>query len=241
MRVRSPFLTGLLHPLNLLMLGLSVFAGLVSAWWLFPVGLLFWLVMVVAVARDPSLRISHQMQRRAPLAQRFQRYFDRIERSQVGVFNSLASAPSRTRRAIQPVQSEIDVLVGQVHALCQRMTTLENYRLVSQSRADLQADLEQITAKIEATDDPLIRREYGESRQSLKERLDKNDAVSTLLECVEAQLMSLTNELDSIVTEVIRLQAVGPKDAARQVPELVKRLRGQSAQLKEFGRETVRI
>ena len=48
--MRSPFLTALLHPLNLAVLVLSVLAGLVAAWWLFPLGLLFWLVMVTAVA-----------------------------------------------------------------------------------------------------------------------------------------------------------------------------------------------
>jgi len=241
MRVRSPFLTGLLHPLNLLMLGLSVFAGLVSAWWLFPVGLLFWLIMVLAVSRDPSLRISHEMQRRAPLAQRFQRYFDRIERSQVGVFNSLASAPAPTRRAIHPVQVKIDVLTAQVYALCQRMTTLENYRLVSQSRTDLDADLKQIDARIESSEDPLVKREYEESGRSLRGRIDKLDAVSAQLDRVEAQLLSLANEMDSVVTEVVRLQAMGPKDAARYVPDLVKRLREQSAQLKQFERESMSI
>ena len=56
-----------------------------------------------ATSRDASLQFNYRMQSREPLAQRFQRYFDRIERSQVGVFNSLSSAPARTRRALQPV------------------------------------------------------------------------------------------------------------------------------------------
>ena len=148
MRTRSPMLIALIHPLNLMTLGVAVFAGLFSAWWLFFVGGFFWLVMVIAVTRDPSLRISHEMQRRAPLAQRFQRYFDRIERSQVSVFNSLASAPSQIRRVLRPIQSEIGMLTNQVHSLCERMTVLENYRLVSSSRADMQVDLQQIESKI---------------------------------------------------------------------------------------------
>lgn len=241
MYVRSPFLTGLVHPLNLLMLGLAVFAGLVAAWWLFPAGLFLWLMMVVAVSRDPSLRISHQMQQRAPLAQRFQRYFDRIERAQVGVFNSMASAPARTRRALQPVQSEIDALAMRTHALCQRMTVLENYCLVSQSQADLEADMREIGTKIGGTQDPVILREYEESRQTLEGRVDKLKAVSVQLDRVEAQLVSLANEMDGVLTEMIRLQAMGPKDAARHVPALVKHLRDQSAQLEQFARETVRI
>jgi len=239
--MRSPLLTALLHPLNLLMLGLSLFAGLVAAWWLFPVGLLFWLIMVIAVSRDPSLRISHQMQSREPLAQRFQRYFDRIERLQVGVFNSLASAPARTRRVLQPVRAEIDALTMQVYALCQRMTVLENYRLVSQSRVDLETDLQQIETKIGEAQDPMITREYEESRVSLQDRLAKLGTVSTQLDRVEAQLVSLANELDGVVTEMIRLQAIGSDDAAHYVPDLVKKLREQSAELKQFERDAVTI
>jgi chromosome segregation ATPase len=239
--MRSPFLTALFHPLNILMLALSALAGLVAAWWLFPLGLLFWLMMVIAVARDPSLRISHQLQQREPLAQRFQRYFDRIERSQVGVFNSLASAPGHTRRALQPVQAEVNVLVDRAYALCKRMTALENYRVVSQSRADLQLDLQQIEAKIQEADDALVKREYEESRQALQERLAKLDAVSTHLDRIEAQLTSLTNEMDSIVTEVIRLQAVGAEDASQFVPALVKKIREQSEQLHKFEQEAMRV
>jgi chromosome segregation ATPase len=241
MRSRSPFLTALFHPLNLAMVGLSVFAGLISAWWLFPVGLLFWLVMLVAVARDPTLRISHQMQQRDPLAQRFQRYFDRIERSQVGVFNSLSSAPTRTRRVLQPLRAEIDALTMLAYSLCQRMTVLENYRAVSQSQDDLASDLQQMEEKIEATDDPMTRREYEESSKSLQERIEKLESVSMQLDRVEAYLVSLSNEMDSIVTEMIRLQAMGPQAAAQRAPELVKKLQEEAAQMKKFEREAVRV
>ena len=45
--MKSPIVVALIHPLNILMAGLAVFAGLVSAWWLFPIGAIFWLVMGV--------------------------------------------------------------------------------------------------------------------------------------------------------------------------------------------------
>jgi hypothetical protein len=224
-----------------MMLALSVLAGLISAWWLFPLGLLFWLIMVILVARDPSLRISHQLQQREALAQRFQRYFDRIERSQVGVFNSLASAPSRTRRALQPVQAEVNVLVDRAYALCKRMTVLENYRVVSQSRADMQLDLQQIETKIQEAQDAMVKQEYEESRRARQERLAKLETVSTYLDRIEAQLMSLTNEMDGVVTEVVRLQAIGPQDAARLVPPLVAKIREESDQLRQFEKEAMKV
>jgi chromosome segregation ATPase len=241
MFTRSPILTGLLHPLNLLLLALSVLAGLISAWWLFPVGLLFWLVMVVTVARNPSLRIAHQMQSREPLAQRFQKRFDRLERSQVSIFNSLASAPRRVQRALQPVQDEMQRLIDEAYALCRRMTTLENYRIVRQSQADLETELRDLNDIIERSEDARTRREYEESRRALQRRAEKLKMVSTQLDRVEAQLVSLSNEMEGLMTEVVRLQAAGAEGADQRVPVLVEMLREQTAQLRQFEREAVEV
>ncbi|MGC9346911.1 MAG: hypothetical protein ACP5JG_02130 [Anaerolineae bacterium] len=239
--MRSPFLTALIHPLNILMIGLAVFAGLISAWWLFPVGIVFWIIMVVTVSRDRALRFNAQMQRREPLAQRFQRYFDRIERAQVSIFNTLAAAPPRTRRALEPIQGEVDRLTRETYALCQRMTSLENYRIVSQSQTDLSSDLDHINQLIEQTEDPQLRQDYIESRQALQERLAKLDGVGTQLDRVEAQLLSLANEMDGVVTEIVRLQAAGPENAETFVPEIVKRLQQESEQLCVFEQQAVRL
>ena len=241
MTIRSPFLAGVTHPLNMLTLGTSVVAGLIAAWWLFPVGLIIWLIMVLNVARDPALRISHDMQRREPLAHRFQVHFDRLERSQVSVFNSLASAPPGVSRALRPVQAEVKNVVDEAHALCRRMTALENYRLVTQSRGDLADEVEQLDAIIERSEDTITRQEYEESRQALERRADKLAAVSTLLDRVEAQLISLSNEMEGMMTEIVRLQAGGPEEAKRGAPELVERLRREAAELRAFDRNDVAV
>lgn len=236
---RSPLLAGLIHPLNVLALGISVMAGLVSAWWLFPVGLLVWLIMVLNVARDPSLRMSHEMRRREPLARRLQDRFDRLERSQVSIFNSLASAPSEVARALRPVQAEVKNVVDEAHALCRRMTALENYRLVTASRGDLEAEVGQLDAIIERSEDTITRQEYEESRRAVRRRAEKLEAVSTQLDRVEAQLIGLSNEMEEIMTEIVRLQASGPEEAKRGVPRLVERLRGETAELRTIDRDRV--
>jgi hypothetical protein len=241
MATRSPLLTGLLHPLNLLMLPISVFAGLISAWWLFPVGVLIWAAMVFAVARNPSLRIAHQMQSRDPLAQRFQKWFDRIERSQVSIFNSLASAPPAVRRALQPVQDETKRLTDEAYALCRRMTTLENYRLVRQSQGDLETELRDLDGIIERTEDAQTREEYEGSRSALQRRIEKLQVVSTQLDRVEAQLVGLSNEMEAVMTELIRLQAAGAREAGEQVPQLVQKLREEIEKLQTFEREAVEV
>jgi len=228
---RSPLLAGLTHPLNVLALGTSAMAGLVSAWWLFPVGLVVWLIMVLTVARDPSLRMSHEMRRREPLARRLQNRFDRLERSQVSIFNSLASAPPGVARALRPVQAEVKDVVDEAHALCRRMTALENYRLVTESRGDLEAEVHQLDSMIERSQDTITRQEYEESRRALTRRGEKLEAVSTQLDRVEAQLISLSNEMEGIMTEVVRLQAGGSEEAMQGVPALVERLRQERAEL----------
>ena len=231
MTTRSPLLTGLIHPLNLLVLATSICAGLISAWWLFPLGLLCWLIMVANVARDPSLRISHEMQRRKPLAQRFQKRFDRLERLQVSIFNSLASAPPTVQRALRPIQDEIKHVIDEAYALCRRMTTLENYRLVTQSESDLQEELNELDAIIEASDDTLTRQEYEESRRALRRRAEKLAMVSTQLDRLEAQLVSLSNEMESVMTEVVRLQGMGTEEAEGHIYDLVANLRKEVAEL----------
>jgi hypothetical protein len=216
-------------------------AGLVAAWWLFPLGLLLWLSMVISVSRDPSLQISHRMQSREPIAQRFQAYFDRVERAQVSVFNSLSSAPARTRRVLQPIQTELEHMTAQTYSLCRRITALENYRLVSESTSNLQQDLQHMNDTIASASDPLVKQEYEESRQAIIERLAKLRIVASDLDRVEAQLLSVANEMDGVVTEVVRLQAIGADAAQQHVPVLVDRLRQQAAQLSDFGRKAVEI
>ncbi len=241
MTTRSPFLTGLMHPINLLFLALTVFAGLVSAWWLLPIGLVLWLIMVINVARDPSLRFSHQMQRRKPLAQRFQDCFDRLERTQVSIFNSLASASPPVRRVMQPVHVEVKRVVDEAHALCRRMTTLENYRLVTQSQTDMEAELRDLNEIIEKSEDVLTRQEYEESRQALRRRAEKLTLVSTQLDRVEAQLVSLSNEMSGVMTEIVRLQAIGAAAAKHHVPALVEKLQEETSQLREFERNAAEV
>jgi chromosome segregation ATPase len=222
------------------MAGLAVFAGLLSAWWLFPVGMLLWLVMVIIVSRDRALRFNAQMQRREPLAQRFQRYFDRVERAQVSVFNALTASPAHMRRVLEPIQVEVDRLTQEAHALCRRMTSLENYRLVSQSQSDLSGDLEYLIERIEQTEDPALRQDYAASRQALEERMAKLKDVATQLDRVEAQILGVANEMDGVVTEIVRLQAAGPEDAGPYVMDIVHRLRQETEQLGAFEQQAAR-
>ena len=212
--MRSPFLIGLFNPLNLAMLALAVAAGLLSAWWLFPLGLLLWIWMVINVARDPSLQLNLQIERRAPLTQRFQKHFTRIQRLQVNLFNQVKSSPASVRRQIQPVQDALNTLVDESYALCKRLTPLENYLVTSTTRDSLRAEMSMNQIKIEGTDDENLRQELEETQKSLTERLEKLEGISGQLSRAEAQLSSVANELESRMVDVYQLQSL-PQDQTR--------------------------
>jgi chromosome segregation ATPase len=233
---RSPWLVALLNPLNLAMLAAAVGAGLVAAWWLFPVGLLGWALMVVGVALDPRLRLAQTFEARAVggLAQRFQGYFDRLQRVQAAVYRALAEARGSKRRHLEPLRQELDDLMDRAFELCQRFTILENQRLVEQSNADTQKDLVKISELIAAANDPVAKREYEQSRQALQTRLSELEAVSVQIDRFEALLSSLRQELDRVQGEVVRLQTL-PADQVRQrVPDLLKVIRQERTDMQAF-------
>lgn len=238
---QSPFMVGVRHPLNLMMLGLVIFATLMSAWWLLPLGLLLWLIMVLRVARSPALKMNMKMQSRAPLSPRFQQVFDRVQRSQVRIFNTLSGVSSDARKAWKPVQDAIESLTERVYSLCLRMTTLDNFQRVSQSRAEIETELRHINDAMPLLTDEMIREQYKESQQSLQERLDKLKTTSKQLERADAELMSVVSELESVMAMVMSSQAMPPGEIAGMVPGLVARIDEQSRQVQAFEKEAAQF
>ena len=100
----SKFFYALFHPVNLAVLVLAAAAGACAAWWLFPLGLAFWLIMFVVTIRDPRLGMILLPKSREPLAQRFQDKFTHIEQARISVFNSLAAAKAPVRHTLAPAQ-----------------------------------------------------------------------------------------------------------------------------------------
>jgi hypothetical protein len=193
--------------------------------------------MVIMVARDPSLQLMKNQERRAPLAQRFQKQFNQVERAQIGIFNAISHADSKVKSALQPIQTATDQLIDYTHTLCQRMTVLENHRKISKSPAALRAEISELNFNLEAATDPIIQREYKESIQSISTDLANKVALERQLDRTDAQIQSLTNQLNHTLTEIIRLQALEPEKVKTTVPIIVKKLENQLEELKTFSQE----
>jgi len=231
---RPPLLTSILHPLNLSMLALTVAAGLCSAWWLAPVGFIFWLIMVSIVARDPGLQISFTRQSREPLAQRFQNRFDRLDRARISIFNSLQGVPPSFRRTVQPIQDTLDDLTEHAYQLCLNMTALENNFAVQQISNNFDDEIENMQENIRKAADSSGKKEYEETLKSLQERKIQMKNISSLLSRFEAQLTGTNNAVDSVVTGIAGLKGRDSKQIAVKIPPLLQVLQTEQTELQQF-------
>jgi outer membrane murein-binding lipoprotein Lpp len=240
--MRSPLTIALFHPLNAAMFVMAALAGLTAAWWLLPLGLAFWIVMVARIANDRFIRTDYDMQARSgTLSPRFQQRYSQVVHSQMRIFNSLVSAGGSTKRALEPVQAEIQTLTNRVYGLCRQMTGPENYVKVSNSNTDWKGERALLTLSLDGVTDPMVKKEKEEALRTLDERMKKINQVSTLLDRVDAQLDSLATSMDSILADIVRLQAMGGAQAEKEAPEIIRQIRAQAKQMETFGEEAAKI
>ena len=50
----TPLRTAFTDRMNLATLGIAIAAGLLAAWWLLPIGLAVWLIMVIVTVNGPG-------------------------------------------------------------------------------------------------------------------------------------------------------------------------------------------
>lgn len=237
-KTRSPLQAAFTQPLSLAMLGLAVLAGLIAAWWMTPIGIVLWIVMILAVATDPSLRFSLGMEDRSPLAQRFQSRYKQIQRAEAGIYNTLNSSGRRSWRRFQNVMETVHTISNRAHALSLRMSALENHRLVTASNRDFKAEMRMLDVQIEAAANDSIRREYEEQREDLNQRIQSLKKLETVLDRVEAELRSISSELETAHTRVIHLKSLGASEIKAELPGLISSLKELESELIRFDQET---
>jgi hypothetical protein len=241
--MRSPIETALLNPLNLVMLALSALAGLVAAWWLFPLGLLFWGLMVAAIANDKSIRINYNMEARlGTLSSRFREPYARAVRAQTRIFNSLLGASGSNRGALEPVQAEIEKLVDEIYQVCYQMTAPENYLAVARGKtADLEGERALLVLSIDKSMTPEVRREKEEAVRDLENKIQKTKTIATMLSRVEAQVNGSSGMMESMLADMMRLQVLGTGQIRQEVPGLLQQIRAEMQQLKSVETEIAQL
>jgi hypothetical protein len=235
---RSPFLTAVFHPINLVMLVLIVVAGLCSAWWLAPVGLVFWIVMVFMIARDPGLQMTFTRQNRQPLATRFQTRFDRLDKARLSIFNAVSRSNSQElQKQIEPVQTALDELTEHAYQLCLRLTALDNNSVVQKLTSNLDNNIADMQKKISEASDDAARKEYEDTLHSLQAQQTQQKTISALLSHFETLLTGTDSVVDNVVTAVVSLQGQDPKQAGDKIPAILQSIQNEQNELKQFDEE----
>ena len=223
------------QPLNIAMLIATFLAGVIAAWWMFPIGLVVWGFMVWGVATHPVTQLESVQPERPVAVPRFQSSLDRIEDSQRQVLNAIGATKNPIRQALTPLQTEVNGLVDKCHAVAQRAIPLETQR---QARAKMDSNLESEIATLDQqlaqfTDDG-IKKVLTQSRASLQTQLDKRNALTAQLDHIDTQLTGVATALESAATEITRLQKLDGSVAATRIGELTADVRQQSTALDEL-------
>lgn len=234
----SPLLIAVLQPLHLVLLAMSAAAGLCAAWWLLPVGLALWAGLVWSASRSPSVQALVNVQSRAgALTPRFQTLYDEVSRNQIRLFNALNGTGNGAQAAVlEPVQQALNELADEVFNVCQRMTGPENFLRVSDLTA-LDRERALAVLSVESTQDVAEKQQRQETLAALLKRIQGLKTIETLLNKTEAQLKTAGNELGGVLSEVMRLQALGSKASEQESLNLAARLRQQTVELRELERQ----
>lgn len=231
--MRSPLTTALLNPINIATLVFSGLAGLLAAWRLFPIGLVIWGVMVATIANDKAIRINYNMEARlGTLSSRFQDPYAKAVKAQMRIFNALLSATGENRRALAPVQDEVEKLVDKIYIVCQKMTAPENFTQVAKGKAaDLEGERALLVLSISDNMDPAIKKQKEDAIKSLEGRIQKTKDIATVMDRIQAELGSTTTFMEAIQSDVMRLQVMGADQTTREVPALIDKIHGEIAEL----------
>jgi hypothetical protein len=232
---QSPFLTALFHPVNLAMLALVVVAGLVAAWWLAPIGILLWIVMVIIIARDPGLQLTFSRVNRQPLAQRYQYRFDKLDRSRVTIFNAVASSRSPVlQKIVEPVQTKLDELIEHVFRLCLQLSALDNNYAVQNITGNFDTDIAKLEESIKTVSDETSRKGFQDTLQSLQTRKEKLNCVEKLLTRFETQLTGTSSVIDGVVMSVVGFKGRDPKQVEEKIPSLLTVIQAEQNKMIQF-------
>jgi hypothetical protein len=191
---------------------------------------------VLKIALDPALRINQMIQERSSLPQRFETVFNRIEKSQINLYNSLYPAKSQVKRAFEPLQQAINALVDHAYQLCVQMTPLENYQQVN-GNSNPENELNQLDRLIAALGEPVEKTGYAAARQALAEKVNQKKATQERLSQMDALLLRISAELESMIADTARIQTMKAEDIQQQIPGMVERAQGLVGELQTFGQK----
>ncbi len=228
----SPWFDAFFDPAGVLLLLSSVVSGLVAAWWLFPAGIVLWVILVIKILRDPSLQINAAIENRSELTQRFQNQFNQLQKSQVTFFNTIQSSEDEVQRNLLPINSAITRLLDQVYENCRRYSLLENHRLVSTVNQNLDQQLSDFENRLQGVTNPQERARLEQMKKTLDDKKIQQQSVLNQLDQYSEKLSMIKIQLDGLITEALQAQSTDEVTIKNAIPDIRKRIQSLANYLK---------
>jgi hypothetical protein len=230
----TPFISALVNPLNMIILGASFAAGLLSAWWLFPIGFILWIMMLIFASNDPALKLNTTIEERAPVAYRFQRSFDRIQKTEVKLFNTLNGVSGEVQSELQPARETLKDAIEFIHRVTLSMSGMDNQLSYLKSNTDYEAEVFKLQDKIEKATDETIKNEYTESLHTLQKQIAYNQHSTTLLDRYETQLSTIASTLEGAATSILRIKTLPIEKIREDIKQIIAIIASSQNDIKDF-------
>lgn len=232
----NPYLYAARRPLAIAVLVFAILGGLLVYWWLLPLGLLAYGLMVALDGRDPAaLAASRQAPRPRLSSSTFRPQVEAIERAQQEIQRSVAQTPGPVGRLLAGILDETRELVVQSYELSAKGQIIEGY-LARVNLADLQKRINTTDRQIRATSDPYTLQQLQETRAALAEKQRHAADLTTYIGRIQAQLQNIHANLENVLAETVRLRTADAVSADSLTNQVAQRLGDLRADMDSFQR-----
>jgi hypothetical protein len=213
-------------------------AGLLAAWWLFPLGLLLAGLMILRIVTSPTAKLNDRIQSRASLSHSFQEKFRRIESFELRLYNATAGASAEEQRRLRPILENVTELVDQTYAFLAQMATLHNFVSEGTSQHDLKYEMNQeklnLDLMIETCQDPEKLAQYKQDLAALEYRRQNIKEVRSALDSVDNELRQIEQALNTVLAETIMMQGRSTKDTKEKFNAVLAMIDKEKQDLAQF-------
>lgn len=217
-------MAALLRPLNLVAPGVGLLLSVSpwGEWWMFPVSIVPYLIMVMLSLRDPKF-ISRAVQAddatagepvawdsafRAVENGEIVAPLKRIQMNEQRLVDQLVDVPTTARSIVMGALGQVRQAARLAIDLAKKVESLDATLKGLQGNAPEQARWEatERRRRAEQTDDPATKQAFLDAAQSLEESAKSTDAMVKLRERMVAQIENLAASLESVAVRSIRLR-----------------------------------
>jgi chromosome segregation ATPase len=232
----NPYAYAARRPLPILVLVAAVAGGLLVFWWLFPLGLLAYGLMVFLSGRDPQVAAASQRAPRPRLSSpAFRAQLAAIERTQEQIGRSVAEAEGPVAGLLARIDAQSADLVGQAYELCERGQVIEGY-LARVNPREIQQRIAATDGQLAATADPYTRQQLQETRAALAEKQRNAAELTTYVGRIQAQLQNIHASLENVLAETVRLRTADALAADSATSQVAQRLADLKSDMDTFQR-----